>query len=193
MTIRRAQIVDSKEIATYLMLAMEDIFYEFIGEKSFAKATEVLEELVRKKDNQYSYANCWVVELDQQVVAVTNVYDGADLHQLRKPVAELIYQKFHRDFFPEDETQPGEIYIDGVGVHPTFQGKGLGSEIFKFLIKEYVEKQNKTLGLLVEENNPNAKRLYLKLGFRVIGEKHLMGKKLEHMQLEPINISRNLF
>lgn len=55
--------------------------------------------------------------------------------------------------------------------------------MFKFLIDEFVNKRNKILGLLVEEENPNAKRLYEKLGFIVVGEKTLMGKKLDHMQI----------
>lgn len=43
----------SKEIAIYMMLAMKDIFYQFIGESSMETATLVLEILIRKPVNQY--------------------------------------------------------------------------------------------------------------------------------------------
>ena len=83
---------------------------------------------------------------------------------------------FNRDFSPEDETQAGEFYIDCVGVNTVWQGKGVGSKLFDFLIDEYVHKRKKTLGLLVDNNNPKAKKLYLKLGFEITGEKILTGK-----------------
>lgn len=38
MIIRKATPKDTKEIAIYMMLAMEDIVYEFIGENSEEKA-----------------------------------------------------------------------------------------------------------------------------------------------------------
>lgn len=83
----------------------------------------------------------------------------------------------------EDETESGEFYIDCIGVNSDQQGKGIGSKALNFLIDEYVVKNHQTLGLLVDEDNPNAKRLYLKLGFKVVGRKSLAGKKMEHLQL----------
>ena len=102
-------------------------------------------------------------------------------------VAALVKIMFNRNFSPENETQAGEFYIDCVGVHPGQQGKGVGSKLFDFLIDEYVHKRNKTLGLLVDKDNPSAKRLYLKLGFEVIGDKTLAGKTMEHLQLKNKN------
>jgi ribosomal protein S18 acetylase RimI-like enzyme len=182
MKIRKANPEDAKAIATYLLLAMEDIVYQFIGEKSIEKATRLLTHLAGCRANQYSYENCWVIELDNEVVAVAVVYDGAFVQALRAPVARAIQSMFNRDFNPENETEAGEYYIDCIGVSPHHQGKGLGSKLFHFLIDEYVNKRNGTLGLLVDKANPNAKKLYLKLGFEVVGEKTLAGKCMEHLQ-----------
>jgi|SRR5690554_5101670 len=183
MIIRKAKIEDSRMLATYMMLAMKDIFCHFIGESSMETATNILEILIRKPANQYSYENCWVVENEKGVIAMASIYDGAKLKELRATVAETIKTMFNRDFSPEDETQAGEYYIDCVGVNPEYQGQGHGSKLFKLRIDEYVEKEKKTLGLPVEKDNPNAKRLYLKLGFKIIGERTLSGKKMEHLQL----------
>jgi ribosomal protein S18 acetylase RimI-like enzyme len=71
-----------------------------------------------------------------------------------------------------------------MAVSPHQQGKGIGSKLFDFLIGEYVYKQNETLGLLVDKDNPNAKKLYLKLGFEVVSEKTLAGKEMEHLQFK---------
>jgi len=182
MLIRKAKSEESAIIASYLFLAMEDIVYRFIGEKSSEKAIYLLESLIREKNNQYSYENCWVVDTEGKIVAAAIVYDGAKLKELREPVGKKIKLMFHRDFNPEDETQEGEYYIDSLGVDPNQQGKGIGSLILQFLINEYVHKRNETLGLLVDKDNTNAKKLYLKLGFREVGVKTLAQKNMEHLQ-----------
>ena len=183
MNIRKAKPEDANAIATYILLAMEDIVYEFIGEKSHEKAIQFLINLISKKTNQYSYENCCVIEIEHEVAAVAVVYDGGKLQKLRMPVAQEIKSMFNRDFNPEDETEAGEYYIDSIGVNPLRQGKGLGSKLLQFLIDEYVVKRNGTLGLLVDKDNPNAKKLYLKLGFEPVGEKILVGKGMEHLQV----------
>jgi len=187
MIIRSAKAEDTKEIAIYMMLAMNDIVYQFIGENSVERAREFLESLILRKGNQYSYKNCWIAESERGIIAVANIYDGAKLALLRLPVAETVTSMFGRDLHCEDETQAGEFYIDCVAVHPAEQGKGTGSKLFEFLIDEYVHKRNKTLGLLVDKDNPKAKKLYLKLGFDVVGAKTLMGKSMDHLQLKNKN------
>lgn len=183
MTIRKATLEDSPSIATYLLLAMEDIVYQFICEENYSKAKKFLLHFVAKENNQYSYQNCFVVEEDKEIVAAVNVYDGAKLSTLRAPILDFVRAHFNKDFNPEDETQQGEYYIDTLGVDPKCQGKGIGSSLLKFLIDHYVHQKKQSLGLLVEEGKPAAKKLYLKLGFKVIGEKTLVGKKLEHLQI----------
>ena len=184
MIIRRGKQEDSGQIAEYLFLAMEEIAYRFIGKNDKDLAIRFLTQLVREQGNQYSYDNNWLIEQDGEVVASALIYDGSKLAELRKPVAKIVTEQFGRDFNPEDETQAGEFYIDCIGVHPSQQGKGLGSKILLHLIEEYVHKQEQVLGLLVDDDNPKAKKLYERLGFKVVGEKWLMGKHLEHMQIK---------
>lgn len=187
MLIRKAKIEESEIIASLIFLAMEDILYTFIGERSKEKAIHFLASLIREESNQYSYENCWVAESENTILAAAIIYDGADLAKLREPVAHRIRLMFDKPFAPEDETQSGEQYIDCVAVAPNQQGKGIGSKVFRFLIEEYVEKQKQTVGLLVDKNNPEAKKLYLKLGFELVGEKTLAGQHMEHLQFK-VNI-----
>lgn len=184
MIIKKATLKDSESIASHLLLAMEDIVYEFIGEKDNKKAKDFLLYFVERENNQYSYENCWVVEENNEIIAAVNIYDGAKLSELRKPIAEYIKTQLGNNFNPEDETQSGEYYIDTLGVNPKQQGKGIGSKILRFLIDLYVIQNQQTLGLLVDEENPSAKKLYLKLGFKSVGKKKLLGKKMEHLQIK---------
>lgn len=183
MIIRKAQKSDSEYIAPILLLAMEDIIYKFIKRNDHASAKEFLQYFTGSENNQYSYQNCLVAEENDIIIGAVNIYKGADIETLRKPVIDYVRKYFNPEFDPELETQEGEFYIDALGVNPDYQGNGIGSQILQYLIQEYVLKNHETLGLLVEENNPSAKKLYLKLGFRVVGEKTLVGKRLEHLQI----------
>src|SRR5690349_17429811 len=97
-SVRKATLSDSESIAAYLLLAMEDIIYGFIGEKDPQKALEFMLHFVRKDNNQYSYQNCWVAEENSKVVAAINLYDGARLTELRQPVIEYVRSNFDSDF-----------------------------------------------------------------------------------------------
>lgn len=185
MNIRKAQPHEAPLIAPLLLLAMKDIFLAFIGTDSAEKATTFLTDLVAKPSNQYSYENCWVIENNEQIIGATTVYDGGRLKELHAPVKAAIERNFQYHSDSEAETQPGEIYIDCIGINPDCQGQGMGSELLKFLIANYVEKQKKTLGLLVDIEKPRAKKLYRQLGFKRVGKKILSGKLFEHMQLQP--------
>lgn len=184
MTIRKATSKDSEFIAAYLWLAMDTIIYEFIGEMNPEKGKAFLRHFAEQEDNQYSYQNCWVVEDGTKVVAVANLYDGAKLQVLRQPILNYLNTQYSRTMLLEDETQAGEVYLDTFGVDPSQQGKGIGSKMLRFLIEEYVDKQGKTLGLLVDEDNPNAKKLYLKMGFKLVRTITFVGKTMEHLQIK---------
>ena len=183
--IRKAKPDEAKVLAEHVILAMEAIVFSFIGRTSHKEAVAFLSSLISEKGNQYSYENCHVLEIDGAIVGVAVVYDGSKLYELRLPVAQKIKELYQRNFSPEDETAAGEFYIDSIGINPQYQGKGMGSILLKFLIEIYVNQKQKTLGLLVEKNNPAAKKLYMKLGFKVVGEQTLAGKYLEHLQLHP--------
>ncbi|GAA4318540.1 GNAT family N-acetyltransferase [Flaviaesturariibacter amylovorans] len=183
MILRPATPADAPQVATCLLLAMEEIVYSFIGSRDRAEAHRFLEDLVRAEGNQYSYGNCQVAELDGVVVAAVNIYPGADLHALRGPVLDLVRVRFGREINPEDETGPGEYYLDTLGVLPGRQGRGIGTQLLQYAIDEYVHRRRAVLGLLVDDDNPEAKRLYLRLGFITAGTKTLMGKQLCHLQM----------
>lgn len=185
MKIRKATSQDSSRIANLVIHAMEDIIYSFIGEKSMAKSIVFLTGLIQEKGNQYSFENCWIGEDENDVLAAVIVYDGGKLDELRQPVAERINTMFNRQLVAEDETEAGEYYIDCLAVNANAQGKGIGSAVLNFLINEYVISQKKILGLLVDNENPRARNLYLKLGFEFIKYKSLAGKTLAHLQIKP--------
>lgn len=181
--IRKAIGKEATKIAPLLFSAMGEVICQFIGVNDKLAALDFMGKLISMPENQYSFENCTVVEMNGRIVAVTLVYDGSALRELRVPVAGLVLEMFGRDFYPEDETCDGEMYLDCIGVSPEVRGLGIGTLLLKSLIDVHVIGSNKILGLLVEPGNAIAKGLYSKLGFQVVGQKMLAGKQFEHMQL----------
>lgn len=190
MIIRKATPIDAVSIAELIMLAMEDIVYSYIGQQNYSMARDFLLHFVKNENNQYSYKNCLVAEDAGQVIASLNFYDGAKLNELRQPVIDYISNQFNRDLHIEDETQAGEVYIDSLGVSINYQGKGVGFSMLQFLIDEVVIKKKQILGLLVNKQHPNAKKLYQKAGFESVGLKMLLGNSFEHLQIKLDDLQR---
>ncbi|MET7029954.1 GNAT family N-acetyltransferase [Sediminicola luteus] len=184
MKIRKATSKDAESIATLLMLVLEKMIYKFIGETDYTKAKEFLAYFLQKEHNQYSFRNCYVAEIDNEIIGVVNLYNGAELYELRQPILDHIAEHYASGLHIEDETQTGEYYIDTIAINKSVQGKGVGSKLLNHLINLYVFQQQQTLGLLVDENNPKAKKLYLKMGFECVGTKSLLGHHLDHLQIK---------
>ena len=75
-------------------------------------------------------------------------------------------------------------YIDTVSVSPLHQGKGIGKKLLTSAIATTKAENHKKIGLLVDFKNPNAKKLYLALGFKSVGKKQLGYSVYEHLQLK---------
>lgn len=185
MHIRKAKKEDAPQIAELMILAMTEIVYQFIGQEDFEEGKKLLCDLIQEQNNQYSYQYIFVAENKDGIMGQICLYPGGQLQTLRQPVLDRIKEKYHIDYQPADETQEGEIYIDTIAVSPKAQGKGIGKLLIEFVIKEFVNKRKETLGLLVDYDNPNAKRLYEKMGFVVKNNISVFGKKMDHMQYEP--------
>jgi ribosomal protein S18 acetylase RimI-like enzyme len=67
------------------------------------------------------------------------------------------------------ERNDEEIRLLDIALLPAHRGHGVGSALIRGLIREATQAA-KPLRHSVEKNNPDAKRLYDRLGFKVVGE-----------------------
>lgn len=186
MKIREAHASDAPELARLIILAMDDLATKFVGGSAPHDAIPLFEKFAALPENQYSYENILVSEDEDGICGMISAYDGARLKALRASFLDHLYKTYALKFTPEDETQPGEYYIDCISVAPNKQGKGIGKALIKAMIEYAANHQYDTLGLLVNRENPQAQKLYLNLGFKVVSEIAFMGGKYFHMQFKVV-------
>ena len=73
-----------------------------------------------------------------------------------------------------------ELFIAGIQVLPEHQGRGIGSRVVRSVIDEG-RREGLPVRLDVGKDNPDAKRLYLRLGFSVIEDRDT----IELMEIRP--------
>ena len=180
--IRRAIKEDAKAIAALMVAAMEDLAKAFVGSTDIDDALKLFEYFCGETQNQYSFENTLVYTIDHEIAGSITVYDGALLEGLRRPFFDYIQAHYHTSNFEmELESGPGELYIDTLSVNPNYQGKGIGQQLILAAITWAKELGHQKVGLLVDKDNPNAKRLYERLGFVKANDRLLLGKPHEHL------------
>lgn len=184
MPIRPAQKSDYSQVAPLIVQAMEDLAMKFTQSSDLEKAIPVFEYFFQQKGNQYSYENTLIFEENGEIIGSITGYDGSKLDELRTPFLEHLLNEFGFTQIPEDETEAGEFYLDTVSVSKNHQGKGIGRKLIEAMIQNAQEKGFDKVGLLVDIENPSAKKLYERIGFKVVKTKNLMGGKYEHLVYE---------
>jgi|SRR5690606_31752723 len=183
--IRDAQAQDFKAAAPLIVQAMEDLARFFTQSDDLVQAITLFEHFFQQQHNQYSFEHTLICEIENEIVGTLSAYDGALLSDLRAPFLQFIEEKYHlKNFFPADETQAGEYYIDTISVSPKFQGMRIGTKLLEASMEKAKHLKHKKMGLLVDVNNPNAERLYTRLGFQPVGFKEFMGGTYQHMQFK---------
>ena len=188
-TIREGRPSDAPQIASLIMQAMsEECCRYFYGDEHTADDFhKLMAALAGRQATQYSYLNALcAVDGDDRVIGVSVSYDGGELRRLRQPFIDAVRETFGRDFsgMPE-ETSAGELYLDSLAVEPAHRGKGIAKALLKATAERAERLGCGPLGLLVDNNNPNAERLYLSVGFTPDGTNNWGGHPMKHLVLKP--------
>lgn len=181
--IRKAFPTDYRFVAELMIQAMEEIVSKFINQQDPHQAIELFEYFFQQENNQYSYQHTLVFTEDKNKTVVGSLtgYDGARLVEYRKPIFDYIFQHYGHQLMLEPETGPGEFYFDTISVHPNYQGQGIGKNLILAGIEWAHEQGHQRIGLLVDERNPSAKKLYTKMGFYMSEKKHFAGALHDHL------------
>ena len=176
---RKATKEDATLIAQVVAMAIGD---ESATDYCGKDYLNVLEEIVRMEDTQYSYRNTIIAECDGSPAGALVGYDGGMLHPLRKQTLAVIHRYNPGLVMAEDETQAGEFYMDSLGVLPKFRGTGVGKALLLAMREKAFAEGHERVGLLVDFENPKAERLYLSIGFEWVDTKVFLGHRMWHLQ-----------
>ncbi|TDQ11385.1 GNAT family N-acetyltransferase [Pedobacter metabolipauper] len=180
--IRPAVPSDAPQIARLIIQALEDLAVKYVDNPDPYQAVPLFEHFIGLPVNQYSYENILVCEEHEEICGFINGYDGADFEKLRAPFLKFIQLEYGVQLNPELETEAGEYYIDTLSVSEGHQGKGIGKQLIHALIGKAKSLKADKIGLLVDQSNPKAEKLYTSMGFKIVNEKDLLGGKYNHMQ-----------
>lgn len=187
MNIIAAHPAQAHAIARLIMLAMNhDCCLHFAGEgHTLAEFESLMTRLVARDDTQYSYRNTLVAMTDEgDLAGICVSYDGAALHTLRRAFIEEVRDTFGRDFSTmDDETQTGELYIDSLAVTDIYRRQGVAEALLRATVSRAEMLCLPAVGLLVDKGNPNAERLYRRIGFRYANDAMWGGHAMRHLQI----------
>ncbi len=173
-TIREALPEDASFLGMVVLMALHaDDSHPLCG---------IFKELAARNDSQYSYNNAIVAEIDGMPAGAIIGYDGARLHELRKPLFELLEKRMGQTIDIEDETSAGEFYADSLAVLPEYRGCGVGRALLTDVCRRAFAKGFDKVGLLVDVTNPKAEAMYASLGFKRVNAATFLGQDMWHMQ-----------
>ena len=177
--IRQASKEEASQIAELFMLAWPvDEILESNG-LTHEQLHESITMVSASEETIYSFENTLVAEVDGKVVGAMCAYDGADYQRLKQPLVNTLGPDC--GFAKMKETEAGEFYLDSVGVHEEYRGRGIASRLFAAQIERARTLGHKVAGLIVDEDKPQAEALYARLGFIYLDKKDFFGHQMKHM------------
>lgn len=179
--IRQARKEEAAQIAELFMLAwpVEQILES--NNITQIQLHDFITSVAMKEQTIYSYENTIVAEHEGKIVGAMCAYDGADYQRFKQPISDILGED--SEFAQLIETEAGEFYIDSVGVHEEYRGRGVATMLFEAQIARAVSFGCKIAGLIVDVENQRAESLYTRIGFKLSGYKDFFGHMMKHMTI----------
>ncbi len=177
MNIRRARQEDAPHIGRLVLLSAEQFLPALFG-PGISRAVELL---AAGRGTLFSHEHAWIAEEGASARGMLLGYSGA-VKKAQDPLTgfalvRLLKLEMLRRLGPLLKMQStigriagDEYYISNVAVFPGHRGRGIGEKLIAAALDEAGRAGSRSVVLDVETDNPDAQRLYERLGFRVVGE-----------------------
>ena len=182
--IRMAEKKDTKELCDLVWIVLKDMELPILNELPEKQLKELIQEAMLDETYRYSYRRGIVCVRDNQIAGVSFGYKGELEPFIDKPLTDIM-EKLNLEngkLFTDEETQPGEWYLDTLVTAPTFRRQGVAAELLTALPECAKEQGEIVIGLNCDKENGSAKQLYEKMGYQKVGERMLSGHCYHHMQ-----------
>ncbi|MBR1705347.1 MAG: GNAT family N-acetyltransferase [Bacteroidales bacterium] len=181
LTIRDARPEDASFLAKCIMAGMH--FYDFEG--AVPEDGDIYERLIeceKRTDTLYSYAHSRIAETDGTVVGSLLSYPGDIYRNLRhKAFTELWPELIEMEATSDQETDPGEYYLDSLAVLPAYRGRGIGRTLLKDGIDKGIALGYKQIALVADSDMPHLVSLYSSIGFIPADHRQTFGVDFQRM------------
>ncbi|GIN62546.1 N-acetyltransferase [Robertmurraya siralis] len=179
---RQASKKDVNEVVELIHLAIGDIAEQLTGQTKVETIRKTLTNFFCEKNNRVSYQNVLIADIFNEIAGIIVTYSGADALQLDMPLLERLRRKArNQNIFFDQEADVGDLYIDTLSVSPKFQGCGIGTELLLKAEESALQKGYDRISLNVAKDNPNAKKLYNRIGYQKDKEIQINGHTYDYM------------
>ena len=179
--IRDAAPSDAEFLAKCIMAGMH--FYDF--ETEIPAQDDIYRSLIeseRSTDMLYTYKNTRIAEIGGSPAASLLSYPG----EIYKNVRDRTFRKLWPEYFIEhsgddQETGPGEYYLDSLAVLPQYRNHGIGRAMLGDGILKGIALGYNRITLVADSEMPHLIRLYESVGFLPAGRCHAFGVEFQKM------------
>ncbi len=164
--IKKAKKEDSFLLSQLIFNAIGSVANTLTGENENEKILQTLEFYIKMDYSRLSHNNIWFYEVEKEIAGMILTYDSNESQELDLPLIKYLQTKdLHLNSF-DKESFENEFYIDTLSVSEKFQRKGIGTKLLSFIEEKAKELGFNNLSLLVDFDNPDALKLYKKIGFK---------------------------
>ena len=135
-------------------------------------------------DTLYSWRNARIAEVGQVPAGCLISYDGGIYPESRERTFRYFREAGRPMDDSEEETCPGEFYLDSMAVRPEFRGYGIGHRLMKDAISAGRDLGFSRFSLIAECCKTELRCYYAELGFKEDREIHAFGERYMKMILE---------
>ena len=181
LTIRDARPSDAPFLAKCIMAGMH--FFNF--ETDIPEEEEIFLRLVESEEREewlYSYKNTRIAEMNGEIAGALLSYPGDIYRDLRhKTFSELWPDLIQMEAESDQETDPGEYYLDSLAVLPEFRHRGIGRALLLDGIQKGIDQGYSQIALVADADMPHLVRLYESIGFKPTEHRRAFGVDFQRM------------
>lgn len=180
-TLKKATRKDIKEITELIYITEPEPELEW-GYGSEKERKQVLEYLIKIKNNRFSLKNFIVARKDNKLIGMALLIDGKDIDRLtinsEKKVVKIqegflnklgyIYSSI-RDYFLFRECEDDEFYISNIAIKKEFRGNGYAKVMIDKISQMAKRKGYEKVSLVAK--NDKLIKFYESLGFNLINKR----------------------
>lgn len=180
-TLKKATRKDIKEITELIYITEPEPELEW-GYGSEKERKQVLEHLMKIKNNRFSLKNFIVARKDNKLIGMALLIDGKDIDRLtinsEKKVVKIqkgflnklgyIYSSI-RDYFLFREYEDDEFYISNIAIKKEFRGNGYAKVMIDKISQMAKRKGYEKVSLVAK--NDKLIKFYESLGFNLINKR----------------------